>query len=362
MVGHVTGKNVNLPVLGNVLLKTDGGGLRLSATNLEVAVNCIVRGKVEAEGEYSVPAKLLLEYVSLLPSGKVEIALTDEGLEVRSNEKETVFRGMPASEFPLLPTPVKGAGFRLPAGEFRRALQQTCFSASVSESRPELCGVACFFRTAGGTREATFAATDSYRLAERRIPYTGDGSETTGIVPSRSMQEMSRIISSYKDELNSEPEAALAFTENQLVMTYGSVELVTRLLEGKFPPYQEIIPKTFNAQAVLARDEFLKAVRAASLFSRQGLFDVHIMFDPEKGICRVSSADQGTGKTQTQLAGAIEGAPASVTLNYRYVMDGVSAIPTEKIRVCLIDGNSPVLILPEPSEEAYRYLVMPIRQ
>ncbi len=363
MVSHITGKNINLPVLGNVLIKTEGGGLKMSATNLEIAINCFVRGKVEAEGEYSVPAKLLLDYVSLLPSGKVELQLTEEGLEVRSNEKETVFRGLPASEFPLLPKMTKSKGYNLPAADLKKALQQVCFSASVSESRPELCGVACFFKTDGDAKGVTFAATDSYRLSECRLPLSGDSQgESISIVPSRSMQEISRIISGYKDDIQGAQEVSLSFTDNQLVMSYGSVELVTRLLEGKFPPYQDIIPKTFNTQAVLPRDEFLKAVRAASLFSRQGLFDVHISFDAEKGLCTVDSADQGTGKTKDKIFGSVEGIGVTVTLNYRYVMDGVSVITSPNIRLCLVDGSSPVLILPEPAEEGFRYLVMPIRQ
>src|SRR5207249_320756 len=98
-VSHVTGKNVNLPVLGNVLLKTENGGLKLAATNLEVAVSCLVRGKIESEGEYSVPAKLFQDYVSLLPSGKIELKLKDEGLEIRAQGQETIIKGMPASEF-----------------------------------------------------------------------------------------------------------------------------------------------------------------------------------------------------------------------------------------------------------------------
>ncbi|MEK7655103.1 MAG: DNA polymerase III subunit beta [Patescibacteria group bacterium] len=367
MVSHITGKNINLPVLGNVLIKTEGGGLKMSATNLEIAINCFVRGKVDEEGEYSVPAKLLLDYVSLLPSGKVELQLTEEGLEVRSNEnsneKETVFRGLPASEFPLLPKMTKSKGYSLPAADLKKALQQVCFSASVSESRPELCGVACFFKTEGDEKGAIFAATDSYRLSECRLTLGGDAQgETISIVPSRSMQEISRIISGYKDDIQGSQEVSLSFTDNQLVMSYGSVELVTRLLEGKFPPYQDIIPKTFNTQAVLPRDEFLKAVRAASLFSRQGLFDVHISFDAEKGRCTVASADQGTGKTQGQISGTVEGSSTMVTLNYRYVMDGVSAMTSANIRLCLVDGSSPVLILPEPADEGFRYLVMPIRQ
>jgi DNA polymerase-3 subunit beta len=363
IVGHVTGKNVNLPVLGNVLLKTEHGSLKLSATNLEIAVNCFVRGKVEVEGEYSVPAKLFLDYVSLLPSGKVECELTEDGLEIRSSDKETVMKGLPASEFPLLPKMTKDEGYLISANEIKRALSQVTFATSTSESRPELSGVACFFKTTNGKTEVTLAATDSYRLAERTVAVQGGQSRDLAvIVPARSMLEIARVLSSYKDDMAVQGDASWSFTENQLVVSYGGVEIVTRLIDGKFPPYQEIIPTTFKTEAILSRAEVHKAVRAASLFSRQGLFDVNFSFDPDAGTCMIASADQGTGKTKTTIKGTVTGAANSVTLNFRYVGDGLAAIQSELVRLAMIDEGNPILILPEPQQEAYRYLAMPIRQ
>lgn len=363
MVGHVSGKNVNLPILGNVLLKTENGGLKLSSTNLEIAVSCVIRGKVEKDGEYSVPAKLLLDYVSLLPSGKVELELNEDGLEIRTNDQETVMRGMPASEFPLLPKLAKDEGYRLSASELKRALGQVTFAASGSESRPELTGVVCSFKTAEKGVEVAFAATDSYRLAERKMATVGGATnEKQLIVPSRSMLEISRILSSYKDDIGSAEEAVWNCTENQLAVTFGNVELVTRLIEGSFPAYEEIVPKAFKTEAVLPRAELQKAVRAASLFSRQGMFDINLAFDPVAGTCSVNSADQGTGKTKSAVKGVVTGELNSVTLNYRYLNDGLAVMGTDTVKLALIDGGNPVLVLPEASNESYRYLVMPIRQ
>ena len=272
-------------------------------------------------------------------------------------------KGMPASEFPLLPKLAKGEGYSLSATDLKRALSQVTFAASTSESRPELMGVACYFGSVDGKAVATFAATDSYRLAERRIPLgAGSVRESRSIVPARSMLEISRIVSSYRDEMAGGEDVIWTFTDNQLVVTLGNVEVVTRLIEGSFPPYQDIIPKAFRTEAVLQRTELLKAVRAASLFSRQGLFDVHLTFDPDAGTCAIASADQGTGKTKTAVKGTVTGVANKVTLNFRYVNDGLSAMQTDTVRIQLIDDGNPVLILPEPASEAYRYLVMPIRQ
>jgi DNA polymerase-3 subunit beta len=289
--------------------------------------------------------------------------LTDDWLEIGSNGQETTIKGMPASEFPLLPKLAKGEGYRLSASELKRALGQVTFAASTSESRPELMGVACFFGVGDGAKDAIIAATDSYRLAERKMILTGGPKhEARTIVPARSMIEISRIVSSYKDDVSENADVTWTFTDNQLVVTFGNVELVTRLIEGTFPPYQDIIPKEFKTEAVVPRAELQKAVRAASLFSRQGLFDVHLSFDVEAGTCSVASADQGTGKTKTGVKGNVTGVDNKATLNYRYVTDGLSAMQTENVRIVLIDDNNPVLLLPEPTGEAYRYLVMPIRQ
>lgn len=362
MVSHVAGKNINLPVLSNVLLKTEAGSLRLSTTNLELAVNCTVRGKVEKDGEYSVPAKLFLDYVSLLPSGKVELVLTEEGLEVRSGEQETVLKGMPATEFPVLPKRVIAQPYELPAAEFRRAIGQVAFAVSTSESRPELMGVACFFGGVAGANRVAFAATDSYRLAERVMDVRGNADEARYIVPAKSFLEVSRILGSYKDDLAMPDQVGVSFTDSQMVVSYGNVDVISRLIEGSFPDYRPLIPQQTKTEATVSRMELQKAVRAASLFSRQGVFDIHLAFDPEKGACVVQSADQGTGKTKTILKGEVTGSENTVMLNFRYLMDGIAAMNTEKIRIRQIDAMNPVLVVPEESAEKYLYVVMPIRQ
>lgn len=362
LVGHITGKNVNLPVLGNVLLKTEAGSLRLSTTNLELAVNSTVRGKVEKEGEYSVPAKLFLDYVALLPSGKVELVLTEEGLEVRSDEQETVLKGMPANEFPVLPKLATNQPYEIKADDLKRAIGQVAFSVSTSESRPELMGVACFFGGAAGAGNVALAATDSYRLAERLVAVKGNAAEARLIVPARAFVEMSRILGSYKDELSMPETVQLSFTENQMVMSFGNVELVSRLIEGSFPDYKPLIPQNFKTEAVVSRVELQKAVRAASLFSRQGIFDIHLELNPDKGTCTVKSADQGTGKTKTALKAKVTGNENTVMLNYRYLMDGLASMMCEEVRLRQIDSMNPLLLTPEGSEEKYQYIVMPIRQ
>lgn len=361
LVGHITGKNINLPILGNVLLKTEDGNLKLSTTNLEVAVSALVRGRVERPGEYTVPAKLLLDYVSLLPSGKVELVVDDDGLRVVADGKSTLIKGMPSSEFPLIPRLASSAPYRMNAVALRQALGQVAFAVSASESRPELSGVACFFHGPAGAGTLVMAATDSYRLAERSLALLPGSSsaEARCIVPARTVTEVARILSVYSDDVAMPEEVLWFVTESQFVFSFGKAELVSRLIEGSFPDYRQIIPAQFRSQFSIRRGELLKAIRAASLFARQGLYDVHL--ELSGGELRVSSADTGVGSHTTTLKVDYGAEPNRVTLNFKYMSDGLSAMAAESVTIKMIDAMNPVVVVPEQAKE-FQYIVMPIRQ
>lgn len=362
LVSHITGKNANLPILANVLMKVEDGNLTLSTTNLEMAVTALVRGRAEAPGELTIPAKLLQDYVSLLSPGKIELVATDDTLEVKADGKVTKIKGLAATEFPLLPKLAKEAGFKIEAAVLREAVNQVTFAVSASESRPELGGVACFFNSNGGEQTLVMAATDSYRLSERtvRLLSGSPAQEAKCIVPSRAMNEVARILSAYKDDLATPEEAEWQLTENQFVLKFGNVEMVSRLIEGSFPDYRQIIPTEFRTVFSVKRTELAKAIRAASLFARQGLFDVHFDISSE-GKLTVSSADAGTGSHSADLSiePGLEG--NRVTINYKYITDGLSSMPGDEVSFQMIDAMNPVVIRPKDIKD-FQYVVMPIRQ
>ena len=363
LVAHVAGKNANLPILSHVLLQTDGGNLRISATNLEMATSVLVRGKVDQPGEFTVPAKLFQDYIGLLGEGKVELALKNDQLEIRADGKTTNIKGLVATEFPLIPRLAKDLSFRMEAEPLRHAISQVAFAVSVSDSRPELSGVACFFNTQGGKDSLVMAATDSYRLAERQAHLaTGAGSdvEKKCIIPARAMQEIGRILSGYKDEVGMPQFIEWSMTDSQLAVSFGNVELVSRLIEGSFPDYKQIIPKQFRTNCRVKRTELMKAIRAASLFSRQGIYDVLFEMSTE-GMLTVSSADTGTGAHTAKLHAVVEGESNKVTLNFKYMNDGLSIMETDFVVLHLIDAMNAVVVKPA-DKEGFQYVVMPIRQ
>ncbi len=366
ITSHLTGKNVNLPILSNVLMKTEGGSLRLTTTNLEMATSCLVRGKVEEEGDFTVPSKLFFDYVSLLPNENVALEVGGDALSVGCGKYKTKIKGLSASEFPLIPPVSGGKKYSVSAELLRSALSQVLFAVAGNESRPELAGVSVSFHDpSAGKGKVTLAATDSYRLAERTVALLPDSEQAAFnvIVPARALGEVARILSLFKDSIDAPEAVVIQLTENQVVFSCGPVELTSRTIEGTYPDYKQIIPKTFQSEAVIRRDDLIKAVKTASLFSRTGLFDVTLSIDPSGGEMTVSATDATRGENTATCSADVTGSANTITVNYRYLLDGLNAINTDEILFQAIDGANPCLIRPKGEDvEGYQYIVMPIKQ
>ena len=365
ITSHISTKNVNLPILNNVLLRADEGGLKLISTNLEIAITCNVRGKVEQVGEYTVPSKLIFDYVGLLPNEKVDIDLLDDALSVSCNRTKTKIKGIASTEFPLVPSVTGGVKYSVSVSEFKNALSKTLFATATNESRPELSGVfISFHNPSEGKGKVILAATDSYRLAEVVANVSGGSEEEKNvIVPQRTLSELNRILSIFKDDVEAAPAVEIELADNQIVFRYGSVELTSRTIEGSYPDYRQIIPTATNTEAVFERSAFVQAVKTASLFSRTGLFDITVMLSPTEGILELSASDSTRGENKVTVQGELSGDENRITLNSRYLLDGVNALSSPKIKLNVVDGANPCILTPEDlPDEKYQYIVMPIRQ
>jgi DNA polymerase-3 subunit beta len=349
IVGRLVSKNATLPVLGNVLLKTDTGGLRLTATDLELGISCLVGGKIEEKGEITIPARLLADYVNQLPSDRVSLTLEGKELHVSCEESKAQIKGISADEFPLLPKIESIFEARLPALELQRAIQKVVFAAAHDESRPELNGVFMQF----SKNSCTIAATDSFRLAEYTFSYEGAGHEAPIILPSKALQELARII-------DQDDQVILKLAENQVLLTYRNVELISRLVEGQYPNYQDIIPKDLPTRSELNRNELIAAVKAAGLFSRTGAQDVKLTVDPSAKQVRVAAQASQVGGHSQALDAKISGPNDDVVFNYRYLVEGLLALDGEGITLETGGSSSPGKIL-STKNPGYVYIVMPIK-
>lgn len=367
LVGHIAGKNVNLPILNNILIKAEAGKIKLIATNLEVGVTSAVRGKIEQEGLFTVNSKIISDCVNLLPNKKVGLEQMGDDLWVDCENYQAKAKGQTAEDFPLIPEVDRKNCFSAGAEEVKKAVSQIIFAAAASETRLELSGALLVFW--GGN--LTIAATDSYRLAEKKIKLEFSGADQAAsqaaekriIVPAKTLQELLRILSvSAADQVEEKnQEVKFYLSENQILFVYGSTELVSRLIEGQYPDYQQIIPTSGKTKISIDRPELIRAVKLASLFSKTGVNDINLDFPVGRNQVVVSAVSSQTGENITKLEAKVSGDDNSIVVNHRYLLEGLNNMENETVKIEVVDGNTPCVIRPE-QDESYLYIIMPIKQ
>lgn len=359
-VSHIAGKNVNLPILNNVLIKTQDGKILITSTDLEIGIVATIRGKVDEEGEFTVDAKVISEYVALLPNKKIDIELKELSLEVQSDNYKTVIKGQSAEEYPLIPQVEREDFYKIDVDEFKKALSQVIFAVSVSETRMELSGVLFSFEK----DKLVLAATDSFRLAEKTIGVkTNAANDKKIIVPAKTLQEVIRILSALKKEEIDADKKEITFyiTENQILFCFENIELISRLIDGQYPDYKQIIPLNSETQAIVNKQELIRAVKAGSIFSKNGINDINLDFLESKGLVVISATSGQVGENITELSASVKGKDNGVVMNYRFLLDGINNLNSENVVIEIINSSTPCLLRPE-KDSSYLYVVMPIKQ
>lgn len=347
---RIIGRNLTLPILNNILLATENNRLKISSTNLEIGINYWMAGKIEKEGSLTVPAKLLSNFVSNLPNKKIEIKARDNQLYLKCENFRANIKGLEAKDFPIIPKIRDRSLIKIKGGILKTALAQVVEMTSLSESRPEISGILMKF----DTNLIRLVATDSFRLAEKTITKTQlEPINQSIIIPQRTIQELIRILG------EKEAEVEIILGGNQILFDLGYSQIISRLIEGQYPDYQQIIPKDFQTQVVLNRQELINSIRIASLFSGK-VNDVKISIQPKKSCLEILSKDIDIGENKSQLEAKIEGQEVEITFNYRYILDGLNNIFSDKVILGLNTSSSPVIIRPV-GDTSYIYLVMPIK-
>lgn len=349
VVSRIASKNLTLPILGNVLIRAERGRLVLVATNLEVGVVAHVRSKVTEEGSVTIQARLLLDFVGLLESEKVELVSDGTSLTVSSDSSETVMRGTTAEDFPIIPAVPRERGIKIDSAALRTGLTQVLFAAAQDSSRPEISGIHA--ELSKGT--LTLAATDSYRLAEKKIKING-GTDLAVIIPTRPLLELVRI-------MPADGEVELFMTESQLLFVADSAELTTRLIEGQYPDYRQIVPSASATTVTTDVEVLTKLVKTASLFCKPGINDVTLSVDPKTNKITCAAANTELGEHHGTVAAEVTGEPNTIVFNYKYLIDGLTNLGADRVILGVTDGGSPGLLRPSPNAD-YFYLIMPIRQ
>ena len=358
IVSGVANKNVNLPILGNVLIRADEQKAEIIGTNLELAIVAHLRAKVEEGGSFTVPARTLLDFVNLLQDEKVEMELKENELIIICGKSNTKIKGSSADEFPVIPAVSSGNGFVFDANELKSALGQTIHSLAKSDIRPELSGMYFGFNTQY-FKGLVLAATDSYRLAEKKIKIQQGEGEFKIIVPGRTAQEISHILSNTDEE--KETNVRILVDANQIAVHFSNIQLVSRLVDGQYPDYAQIIPKEFKTVAQINCGKIIKEIKTASLFTTTGVNAISCEVKSKEGLIKITSASSQTGEYKSEIEAEISGDENSIMLNHRYVLDGLNNMKNDIVELKMVGSDSPCLFTPK-GDESYLYIVMPIRQ
>jgi DNA polymerase-3 subunit beta len=354
VVSRAVSSRSTLPVLANVLLKTEDAGLKLTATNLEIGITYWVPGKIETDGATTVPAKLLTDLVNSLPSGdRVDLELgTGESLHIRCGRFESHVKGIDADEFPAIQTAGERPTTRIAQNVLRRALAETAFAAASDEARPILTGVLARFEG----DQLTLAAADNYRIAVKTIPILDAVPETSVVIPARALNELARVLSDVDDPV----ELIIASARNQVLFHLDGVDLVSRLIDGQFPNYQQVIPSSHTTRAILDREELLRAVRPAALIAHESanIVKLQIGGDGESGI--TVSANAEVGDHVGQVEAAVEGDGTTIAFNARYLADVLTNVDADQFALELNGPLSPGVFKPI-GDDHYVHVVMPVR-
>jgi len=353
VVSRAISSRTTLPILNNILIETTSEGLALTATNLEIGIRKVVPAEVAMEGSTTAPARLLTDFVGTLPDQDLELSLdaATQSLGLRCARFDTHIKCIEAEEFPPGPRPDEGDRLEVPLDELIKAVEQTQMAASTDEARPVLTGVLVHIEAGN----LTLAATDGHRLAVRKLPAHGAGDlEASLIVPARALAELARVLKGEPGRV----EVITSKARNQIFFKAGNSELTSRLIDGKYPNYAQVIPSKSSTKVRVSTAELTQTVRAVSLFARDSANVIRVK--AQAGAVILSATTNEVGDSRAEMAADVDGSEIQIAFNARYVLDALGVIGEDEVEL-LFDGPlSPGLLRP-PGKEHYLYVIMPVR-
>lgn len=349
-VGRVASTKTQLPILSNILLRTDGNRLLVAATNLEVATTQYIGAKIVKPGAITVPARLISEFVSSLPKDSIELKVVNNNIHLKSGNYTSVINGVIADDFPELPTinEKSSISYSINIEDFKQAVSQTIITASSDSTRPVLTGV--YWHSFEG--QLYLAATDGYRLSERRLVETT--SEVSAIIPVQTLQEVLRTIVEDSDTVD------ILFDETQVRFRINEAEIISRLVDGNFPDYRQLIPKQSDINAVVNKQEFVRVTKIAGLFARESGGSVTLTVDADKKTVSLHSIASEMGENTSELNAEVISS-GQITLNSRYLSEALSVIDDETIELSFSGKLSPCILKSTQKDTNYYHVIMPLK-
>lgn len=348
---RVASSKSGLPILNNILLRTDSSRLYIAATNLEVASSHRIGAKIIKPGSVTVPAKLLSEFIQNLPKDQITLTVKNNKLSIVTKSSSSTINGVADDEFPELPTidEDKAVSYTLSVDDFKNSVSQTITAASNDTTRPILTGV-YWHSFEGGLY---IAATDGYRLAERKI--TDTKSDVSAVIPVSTLQEVLRTL---RDDTT---EVEVLFDETQVTFRLTDAEITSRLIDGNFPDYRQLIPKQTNTTITLNRTEFVRIIKIAGLFARESGGGITLTVDSESKQLSVTSIASEIGENSSNISVEVSGESGSVSLNSRYLTDALGAVSADKIIFGFSGKLAPCVLTEDVKQTPYKHIIMPLK-
>jgi|TARA_B100001245_G_scaffold234308_1_gene219611 DNA polymerase III subunit beta len=347
---RVASTKTQLPILSNILLRTDGHRLMVAATNLEIASTQLIGAKIINEGAITIPARLITEFVSSLPKTTVTMKVTDNKLNIKADGYTSTINGIVADDFPELPTinEKTAVSYSIDTASLKQAIGQTILTASNDATRPVLTGV--YWHSHEGS--LYLAATDGYRLSEKKLVATK--SDVSAIIPTSTLQEVLRTVN---DDIN---EVEVLFDETQVRFRLNDAEITSRLIDGDFPDYRQLIPATSESVITLPRADFAQITKVAGLFARESGGSVTVTADAEREKLSLHSVASELGENTSEASATIS-ADGQVTVNSRYLIEALGVLDCEQVIFRFSGKLSPCVLSSDQKDSDYQHIIMPLK-
>lgn len=347
-VERMTGKNLSLPVLGGIFLSAEGNTLTLRATNLDLGIEIRIPAKIEGEGSAVVPGNILSGILSAVYDGKITIEIVGENLTLSTTNTKSVVKCLPSDDFPTLPTLSGAESFTVPVQKFIDGVKSVWYSASASDMKPEIASVYVYPEG----EDIVFAATDSFRLAEKRVSIKKNIQFSRILIPYKNMVEMLRVFEGLDGDIE------ISFNKNQISVSAGNIYVTSRIIDGVFPDYRQIIPKEYITEATMLKQDVINALKMTNLFSDK-FNRVDIRVDATKKLFEVEAKNSTLGENTTKIDAALTGKEISSGFNQKYILDCFQAIKHESVMFRFSGAGRP-LVIQGVGDNSFVYLVMPL--
>ncbi len=358
IVSRAVAARSTLPVLGNVLLATDQGRLKLAATNLELSVTDWIGAKVDEEGSITVPARVLIDFCNSLPPERIDMELNTrtQTLHLKCARYDANIKGIDANEFPIIPTIGEGKKIAIEPEILREMIEQVTFAAATDESRPVLTGVIAKFNK----DQVTFAAADGFRLSVRHATLSAPVAEPLSvIIPAKALQEVGRVSGEQEEPI----EIAITENKSQVLFRLTNIEIVSQLIDGAFPDFTRIIPESRNTRTVINTAEWQSAVKASSVFAREAMNTVRIQVSPagQTGAGRMTMAATSaeSGDNVGEIDATVEGEPVEIAFNSRYLQEVLNILHSPQVALETSSASSPGVIKAVGRDD-FTHVIMPM--